>query len=68
VDVTRALCKYVKDEDLQNPANKRVILPDTKLKKLLKFDPKKEGKDLTYYMIQSHIQHHFIKTPPVVKA
>ena len=61
VDVTRAVCSYIKEKELQNPENKREILADKHLKSLLKYDAKKEGKGLTYYMIQSHIQHHFIK-------
>ena len=58
VDVTKFICNYIKENDLQKPADRRVILPDTKLKKILKHQ---EGENLTYYSLQKKIQHHFIK-------
>jgi chromatin remodeling complex protein RSC6 len=60
VDVTKLICNYVKSNDLQNPKDRRQILPDKKLKSLLKLtDNMKEP--LTYYSLQKHIQPHFIK-------
>lgn len=38
-EVTKALWKYIKEHNLQDPANKRTIVPDEKLKKVL------EGQD-----------------------
>jgi chromatin remodeling complex protein RSC6 len=59
VDVTKAICQYVKTNNLQNQEDRRQFTPDDKLSKLLgTSDP------LTYYNLQKHIQHHFIK--PVV--
>lgn len=59
VDVTKAICQYVKNNNLQNQEDRRQFTPDDKLSKLLgTSDP------LTYYNLQKHIQHHFIK--PVV--
>ena len=58
VDVTKFICNYIKENDLQKPADRRVILPDTKLKKILNHQ---EGENLTYYSLQKKIQHHFIK-------
>lgn len=56
VDVTKAICQYVKTNNLQNQADRRQFTPDDKLGKLLgTHDP------LTYYNLQKHIQHHFIK-------
>ncbi len=61
VDVTKYICKYIKENELQNPKDKRQILADSKLSKLLNYDPKKESEPLTYYRIQSYIKPHFIK-------
>jgi chromatin remodeling complex protein RSC6 len=56
VDVTKAICQYVKTNNLQNQEDRRQFTPDEKLGKLLgTHDP------LTYYNLQKHIQHHFIK-------
>jgi chromatin remodeling complex protein RSC6 len=60
-DVTRLITKYVKDNKLHNEADKRTIQPDGKLLKLLAI---KEEDKLTYFNLQSHIKHHFIKDVP----
>jgi chromatin remodeling complex protein RSC6 len=62
-DVTRLITKYVKDNKLHNEADKRTIQPDGKLLKLLAI---KEEDKLTYFNLQSHIKHHFIKDVPAV--
>lgn len=52
VDVTKVLCEYIKTHNLQNPENRRQILLDPTLKKLLKYD-----KDtLTYPHMQKHLK------------
>ena len=66
VDVTKFLCQYIRDHNLQNPEDKRQIVADAKLQKLLKFDPKVEKEPLTYYRIQSHLKSHFIKPDDTV--
>lgn len=58
VDVTKFICNYIKENDLQKPEDRRVILPDTKLKKILNHQ---DGENLTYYSLQKKIQHHFTK-------
>ena len=66
VDVTKYLCKYIRDNELQDPKDKRNIIMDSKLSKLLNYDAKKnDGKPLTYYRIQTCIKPHFIKSVPV---
>lgn len=56
VDVTKAICNYVKEKNLQNPADRRQFTPDEKLATLLGV------KDvITYYTLQKHIQKHFPK-------
>lgn len=66
VQVTRAICKYIQENNLKNPKNGREIIPDAALQSLLDFDPATEGY-LLYYQIQSRIQRHYIK-PSVVVA
>lgn len=61
VEVTKFICDYIKDHNLQNPEDRRQIVPDDKLSKLLNFDPKKSDKPLTYYTLQRVIQPHFPK-------
>jgi upstream activation factor subunit UAF30 len=59
VDVTKYICNYIKDNDLQNPSDRRQILADKKLAKLLNYDKDREEKPLTYYYLQKKIQPHF---------
>lgn len=61
VDVTKYLCEYIKEHNLQNPVDRRQILADSKLSKLLKYDASKES-PLTYFLIQKCLKNHFIKT------
>ena len=60
VDVTKYICNYIKDNNLQNPADKRQITPDAKLKKLLNYTPK-TGEPLKYYTLQTYLKQHFPK-------
>jgi chromatin remodeling complex protein RSC6 len=61
VEVTRAICEYIEVNKLQNPKNRREINVDQTLQKLLNYNPDTESTPLTYYMIQSRIQRHFLK-------
>lgn len=58
VDVTKFICNYIKENELQKPEDRRVILPDAKLKRILNHQ---DGENLTYYSLQKKIQHHFTK-------
>jgi upstream activation factor subunit UAF30 len=58
-EVTRLITKYVKDNELYGKDDKRTINPDGKLIKLLAV---KEDEKITYFNLQSHIKHHFVKT------
>jgi len=60
VDVTRFICSYVKTHNLQNSADKRQIVCDSKLTALLKVDTK-SGEPLTYFGIQKLLRPHFVK-------
>ena len=57
VDVTKFICNYIKDNNLQNPSDRRQINADKKLTKLLRI--KKGDPPLTYYRIQSYMKPHF---------
>ena len=62
VDVTKFICNYVKEQNLQFPADRRQIVPDMKLKKL--FGIKSDcQQSIPYYQIQTNIKHHFVKNP-----
>ena len=60
VEVTKCICVYVKENDLQKPENRRIILLNPELKKLLRH----EENEITYPHIQKYIGIHFVK--PVV--
>jgi chromatin remodeling complex protein RSC6 len=62
VDVTKFLCSYIKDNNLQNPTDRRQIILDSKLMKLLDY---KEGAPLTYFDMQSHLKKHFPKATAI---
>ena len=61
VDVTKFLCNYIRENNLQNPNDKRQIIPDVKLSKLIKYDSKKEAEPLRYYSLQKFLKPHFTK-------
>jgi chromatin remodeling complex protein RSC6 len=70
-EITKKVCEYVKSNSLNDSADKRVINPDSKLQKLLNFNPsnppmelnKKTGKTepakLTYFLLQKYMKHHY---------
>lgn len=55
-DVTRFINAYVKEHKLNKPDNRRVILPDTKLKSILNV---KDDEEVTFFILQRLISHHF---------
>lgn len=61
VEVTKYICDYIKKHDLQNPEDRRQINPDTKLQKLLGYNPRKNKEPLRYYSLQTHLKRHFPK-------
>ena len=56
--VTKEINQYIRSNNLQDPSNGRIILADTKLRKLLRL-PK--GDKLTYFNLQTYMRHHFPK-------
>ena len=57
-EVTKFLIKYIKEQNLQNPTDRRIIECDDKLKTLLKVP---DGDTLTYFNIQRYMNVHFVK-------
>ena len=67
VDVTKYICNYIKDNNLQNPTDRRQIQveKDPKFKKLLEFD---SGSGvLTYYSLQTYLKKHFVSNKQISK-
>jgi len=62
-EVTRKLNAYIKENGLFDQANKRKILPNAALKKLL---GSKDGDDVSYFNVQRYMKRHFIKAVPAV--
>lgn len=61
VDVTKFICKYIRDNNLQDQNDRRQIVCDDKLKSLLKYDATTASEPLTYFRLQQYIQSHFTK-------
>ena len=57
-EVTQYLIQYIKDNGLQYAGNKKIIVPDATLKKLLSV---KEGEEVTYFNLQRLMNRHFVK-------
>ena len=55
-DITRYINAYVKEHNLNKPTNRRVILPDEKLKKIFRM---KNEEEVTFFVLQRLISHHF---------
>jgi len=55
-DITRHINSYVKENNLNKPTNRRVIVPDEKLKTILKIN---DGEEVTFFILQRLISHHF---------
>ena len=64
-EVTKQIMAYIKTNHLQNPENKKMIVPDDKLWKLLGEDAR--GKEITHFTIQKYINKHFIRSKAVEK-
>ena len=56
-DVTSKVIAYIKEKNLQNPENKKQILLDEPLNKLLQ---PSEGDIITFFNLQTHLKKHFL--------
>lgn len=57
-DVTRRISKYIRENNLQNPNNRRQIFPNKELRKLLAVPQEDE---LTFFNLQKYLKVHFLK-------
>jgi chromatin remodeling complex protein RSC6 len=55
-EVTRSINLYVKEHNLYDPSNRRIINPDANLKKILVLKP---GEILSFFTLQRAIKGHF---------
>lgn len=60
-EVTSRLIKYIKDNQLQNEENKKIIIVDEKLQNLFGAHLKEEDV-LQFFNLQTYLKHHFIPT------
>ena len=68
-DVNKFIHSYIKDNNLQNPENRRQIKPDSHLKKILSELSKEKNKNgtvdaeqgYTYFNLQKYIKHIFVQ-------
>ena len=70
--VIKRLAEYIRTQNLQNPQDKRLIVPDKALQQLLKF-PENFDEPISYFNLQRLLKHHFpgstaSTTRPVVEA
>ena len=54
--VTSRINEYCKLHGLQKEEDKRILMPDTLLSKLLRL---KKGDQLTFFNLQKHLKHHY---------
>ena len=58
-EVTKYLTQYIKQHELQDKDNRRKILPDVPLQKLLNV---KKDDEVTYFNLQKYMKVHFPKS------
>ena len=56
-EVTKYIIQYIKDKNLQDVKNKKIINPDKALHSLLQ----PENEEVTYFNLQKHMNKHFVK-------
>ena len=57
VEVTRAINRYIRENNLQNPRNGREIIPDNNFRSLLRLN---NDNDLTYFNLQRYMDPLFL--------
>jgi chromatin remodeling complex protein RSC6 len=64
-EVTKYLTQYIKQHELQDKSNRRKILPDAPLQKLLNV---KKDDEVTYFNLQKYMKVHFPKSIASIAA
>ena len=64
-EVTKLMTNYIKEKNLQNPANRREINMDQKLSKLL--NPP-DGVTVTFFTLQKYMKDHFVSAATTAAA
>ena len=64
-EVTQFIIKYIREKELQNPENRKIIRPDANLKQLLGVE---DGDEVTYFNLQKYMNKHFHKKTAEEKA
>jgi len=59
IEITKYLNLYIKEQGLENPENKQIIVPDEKLWKILGDEAREEK--ITHFTIQKYLNKHFVK-------
>lgn len=68
-DVTGRIFSYIKEHNLQNAENKRLILPDAKLMEILSpLEDKDVSTGYTYLNLQHYLKGNYIKATPAAAA
>jgi len=62
-EVTRVINTYIKQHNLQDPNDKRRIIPNSSLRTILGLQ---EGEVASYFTLQRLLKSHFLKETPVV--
>jgi len=57
-EVTKYIIQYIKNNELPDKKNKKIIKPDSALKSLLDLKPEDE---VTYFNLQKYMNKHFVK-------
>ena len=57
-EVTKYIIQYIKNNNLPDKTNKKVIKPDKALKSLLNV---KANEEVTYFNLQKYMNQHFVK-------
>jgi chromatin remodeling complex protein RSC6 len=66
-EVTKKITEYIKEQGLQDQADKRHILPDAKLNTILDLGDNPDVR-LTYFNLQTFIKHNFTKVASEASA
>ena len=65
-EVTSHINKYIKDNSLQNPKNRKAIVPDSNLSSLLaELSAEHQNDGYTYFNLQKYLKHHYLPSNTV---